>query len=167
MSEKNQKLVLAILDFLNASIQCIGEAFGVDPNDPTQCERLSIKPATLSSLFDVFSRTQSKLKAGASTTPTPPPASSSAPRPPVPSDADKKKAEEHKKEGNARMSSKDFDAAIQSYTKAIALDPSNPVYYSNRAAAYSSKDEHDKAIIDAKKALEVDPSFVKAYSRLG
>lgn len=37
----------------------------------------------------------------------------------------------------------------------------------NRAAAYSQLNKHPEAIDDAKKASEVDPSFSKAYSRLG
>ena len=65
------------------------------------------------------------------------------------------------------MSAKKYDEAIASYTKAIELDPTNPVYYSNRAAAYSSKASHDEAVLDAEKAIEVDPSFIKAYHRLG
>jgi len=65
------------------------------------------------------------------------------------------------------MSGKQYDKAIDSYTKAIALDSANPVYYSNRAAAYSSKQDHQSAITDAEKAVEVDPSFSKAYHRLG
>lgn len=65
------------------------------------------------------------------------------------------------------MSAKKHDAAIDSYSKAIALDPTNAVYFSNRAAAYSSKAVHASAVEDAKKAIELDPSFVKAYSRLG
>ena len=65
------------------------------------------------------------------------------------------------------MSHKDYAAAIDSDTSAIALDPTNAVYYSNRAAAYSSKSEHQNAVNDAEKALEVDPSFVRAYHRLG
>jgi len=184
MSEKNQKLVLAILDFLSGSIQdgtikeddkeglevaiqCIGEAFGVDPNDQGQRQCLSIKPATLSSLFDIFARTQSKMNASGTSPTTESSHTSSAPKSAKPSEGDKKKAEEYKKEGNALMSSKDYSGAIEVYNKAVELDPSNPVYYSNRAAAYSSKEEHERAIVDSKKALEVDPSFVKAYSRLG
>ncbi|EGO02707.1 hypothetical protein SERLA73DRAFT_130961, partial [Serpula lacrymans var. lacrymans S7.3] len=71
MSDKKQQLVLAIIDFLHQSIddgtvkqddkesldiaiQCIGEAFGVDPVDEEQRERLSIEPAKLQSIFDVF-----------------------------------------------------------------------------------------------------------------
>lgn len=65
------------------------------------------------------------------------------------------------------MSAKKHDAAIDSYSKAIALDPTNAVYFSNRAAACSSKGDHASAVEDAKRAIEVDPSFVKAYSRLG
>lgn len=65
------------------------------------------------------------------------------------------------------MSSKQFDEAIDSYTKAIELDSTSPVYYSNRAAAYSSKSDHLSAVSDAEKAIEVNPSFVKAYHRLG
>ncbi|XP_006454709.1 hypothetical protein AGABI2DRAFT_133386, partial [Agaricus bisporus var. bisporus H97] len=64
MSEKQQRLVLSIIDFLNQSIndgtvkaddkeslevavQCIGEAFGVDPANKEQVEKLSVKPTTL------------------------------------------------------------------------------------------------------------------------
>lgn len=65
------------------------------------------------------------------------------------------------------MSAKKYDEAIAAYSKATQLDPTNPVYYSNRAAAHSSVEDHDSAINDAKKAAELDPSFVKAYSRLG
>lgn len=65
------------------------------------------------------------------------------------------------------MTVKKYDEAIDAYTKAIALDSVNPVYYSNRAAAYASKGDHASAILDSEKAIEVDPKFVKAYSRLG
>lgn len=65
------------------------------------------------------------------------------------------------------MSRKEYSKAIESYTEAITLDGSNAVYYSNRAAAYSSLQEHSKAIADSEKALEIDAKFVKAYSRLG
>ena len=38
---------------------------------------------------------------------------------------------------------------------------------SHRAAAHSSKGDHLSATGDAEKAIEVDPSYVKAYHRLG
>jgi len=65
------------------------------------------------------------------------------------------------------MSAKNYDGAIESYTKAIELDGGNPVFYSNRAAAYSSKNDHLSAIGDAEKAIAIDSAFVKAYHRLG
>ena len=83
------------------------------------------------------------------------------------SPADKENADKLKQEGNTLMSNKKYDEAIEAYTKAIAIDPSNPVYYANRAAAYSSKADHLAAVGDAEKAISVDPKFVKAYHRLG
>ncbi|KAL9933552.1 hypothetical protein V8E36_007728 [Tilletia maclaganii] len=91
---------------------------------------------------------------------------SSAPTPSV-SAADKAKAETLKAEGNKAMTAKDYGGAIAAYNEAIALDPTNPVYFSNRAAAFSQVQQHDKAIEDASKAKELDPGFARAYSRLG
>lgn len=65
------------------------------------------------------------------------------------------------------MSSKDYGAAIAAYTQAIELYSNNPVYFSNRSAAYAQVGQHDKAIEDAREASKVDPKFGKAYSRLG
>lgn len=137
-------------------VQCIGEAFGVDPSDDKQCERLSV-PVKLQTIFDVFLKTRDKT--GLSPTP--------ASTPSAPSVEDKAKAEKLKQTGNTHMTAKKHDQAIDAYTKAVALDSTNPVYYSNRAAAYASKGDHASAILDAEKAIEVDPTFVKAYSRLG
>lgn len=164
MSEKQQRLVYAIIEFLKKSIedgtvksddregleiaiQCIGEAFSVDPSDQDQSTRFSIKPATLQSVFDIFVKTRDKNQVSTS--------------------ENKEEAEEFKKLGNSHMSDKKYDEAIESYGKAIALDTSNPVYYSNRAAAYSSKGDHVSAVGDAEKAISLDPKFAKAYHRLG
>jgi small glutamine-rich tetratricopeptide repeat-containing protein alpha len=200
MSEKQQRLVLSIIEFLNQSIkdgtvreedkeslevagtftflrflvpfiihqslsspvQCIGEAFGVDSTDQEQVARLSVKPATLQTIFDVFLKTKDKISSTAQA------ASSASPTTPGPPSAeDKAAADKLKQEGNALMSSKQYDKAIDAYTEAIKRDPSNPVYYSNRAAAHSSKSDHLTAAVDAEKAIELDPKFVKGYSRLG
>lgn len=143
-------------------VQCIGEAFGVDPSSHEQTSRLSVKPATLQSIFDVYIKTKEKVDASSSQT-----APSSSALPKGPSAEDKAKAEKHKQSGNSLMSSKKYDEAIAAYSDAIALDSANPIYYSNRAAAYSSKGDHLSAVGDAELALASDPNFVKAYHRLG
>lgn len=198
MSEKQQRLVLSIIEFLNQSInngtireedkeslevagtstlalalpaphqlisslvQCIGEAFGINPADKQQANRLSVKPATLQSIFEVYLKTKDKIGSTAQPAASTAPAASTSP-----SAADKAAAEKHKQEGNAHMNGKQYDEAIDAYTKAIELDPSNPVYFSNRAAAHSSKSDHLSAVVDAEKAIELDPKFVRGYSRLG
>lgn len=72
-----------------------------------------------------------------------------------------------KSEGNAAMARKDYKAAIDSYTKALAVASANPIYLSNRAAAYSASGQHDKAAEDAELATTVDAKYSKAWSRLG
>ena len=136
--------------------QSIGEAFGVDPSNEVQRERLTVKPANLQSIFDVYVKTRDKMAAEAA----PPPKS----EPPT---MNKVQAEKLKQLGNSQMSRKEYVEAIQSYTEAISHDTTNAVYYSNRAAAHSSLGDHQKAIDDAEKAIETDPNFVKAFSRLG
>lgn len=64
------------------------------------------------------------------------------------------------------MSQKKYDEAIQQYTEAIKLNP-NPVFYSNRAAAYGALNKHEQAAEDAERAIDLDPKFAKGYSRLG
>ncbi|KAJ7071445.1 putative stress-induced protein STI1 [Mycena amicta] len=181
MSENKQRLVLSIIDFLNQSIddgivkledkeslevaiQCIGEAFGVDPSDEGQVKRLSVKPTTLPSIFDVFLKTKDRV--GTAAAPTASTSSSPPSSKPAPA-SDTQKADEYKATGNKLMSEKKYDQAIDAYTQAIAFDPTNAVYYSNRAAAYSSKGDHLAAVGDAEQAIATDSKFVKGYHRLG
>lgn len=65
------------------------------------------------------------------------------------------------------MTAKRHAEAIDSYTRAIARDPTSAVYHSNRAAAHISLGDHASAASDAERAIELDPKFVRAYSRLG
>ncbi|KAF9139386.1 hypothetical protein BGX30_008022 [Mortierella sp. GBA39] len=183
--EKQKHLVFSILEFLQTSlnngtikqddsegvevaIQCIGEAFGVDLNDAAQAQAYSTKPATLVSIFDVFVNAQKKLgnktAAAASSTPAAP---ASAPKSAEPTAEQKKNAEDLKVAGNRKVNEKEYAEAIRLYGEAIVLNPKNAVYYANRAAAYSQMGDHQNAITDSLKAAEVDPSYSKAYSRLG
>lgn len=76
-------------------------------------------------------------------------------------------AEKLKSAGNAAMQQKDYKTAIAKYTEAISLSPTNPIYLSNRAAAYSASGDHNSAAADAEAAVAADPKYTKAWSRLG
>lgn len=65
------------------------------------------------------------------------------------------------------MASKSYPDAITHYTSALALSPGNAIYLSNRAAAYSASHQHSLAEADARAAVASDPSYTKAWSRLG
>lgn len=54
-----------------------------------------------------------------------------------------------KDEGNKAFAAKDYDKAIQLFSKAIDLDPSNHVLYSNRSAARAGKKDWVAALEDA------------------
>ncbi|SPC62037.1 related to SGT2  len=153
---------------LEQAAKSVSEAFGVDTSSSEQQAKYGSGPG-LQAIFDIFLKTQAKMggsaptpAAAASGPSTFAPASSSKP-----SDEDLAKAEQLKAEGNKAMSAKDFGAAIEAYGKAIELNPNSPVYFSNRAAAFSQIGQHDQAIDDAKQASKIDPTFGKAYSRLG
>lgn len=81
--------------------------------------------------------------------------------------ADKSEAERQKVLGNEFIAANKPEEAIECYSKAIKIDPSNAIYFSNRAAAYSMIGEHFKALEDAKQSCKLNPSYSKAYNRLG
>jgi tetratricopeptide (TPR) repeat protein len=76
-------------------------------------------------------------------------------------------AENYKQKGNDLFKEQKYEEAIKQYNKAIQLCPDNASYYSNRAACWSSKENHDSALADANRCLEKDPNFIKGYSRKG
>ncbi|CAG8568070.1 8265_t:CDS:10, partial [Acaulospora morrowiae] len=76
-------------------------------------------------------------------------------------------AEEFKAQGNAAFSAKEYVKAIELFTKAIEVDPSNHVLYSNRSASYASLKQYDKALEDANRTIELKKDWPKGYSRKG
>ncbi|KAG2171271.1 hypothetical protein INT43_002893 [Umbelopsis isabellina] len=210
MATDNKKaLVYSIIEFLEKSckdgsvkednvegievaIQCLGDAFDVDPTDPDQQSKYSTKPATLQNIFDVYLKTKSGKKAPAAAPAAAPSGSASASTPSEPSIAkkrnlalsltrpaftfcliavvdeeDKQKAEDLKVQGNRKMAEQNYPEAIRLYSEAISHNPNNAVFYGNRAAAYSQQGSHDQAVEDSKTAVELDPKYSKAYSRMG
>jgi len=75
-------------------------------------------------------------------------------------------AEEAKNAGNAAFKVLAYDEAIVHYTRALALEPDNPIFYSNRSACYASKKMWREAMSDALQCVDKDPKFVKGYIRL-
>lgn len=80
---------------------------------------------------------------------------------------DKVEAERQKVLGNEAVAANKPEKAVECYDKAIKIDPSSAIYFSNRAAAYSMMGEHFKALEDAKQSCKLNPSYSKAYNRLG
>jgi len=79
-------------------------------------------------------------------------------------------AEKHKNRGNALMQARDYTNAVQSYTKAIQLNPTGPqshTYYSNRAAALCYLELYADAQHDSLQSLQLKPDYAKAHARLG
>lgn len=76
-------------------------------------------------------------------------------------------SDELKAKGNAAFSAGKFEEAIQHFTNAIAVDPSNHVLYSNRSAALSSLARYEEALGDAEKVVALKPDWGKGYGRKG
>lgn len=168
-SSPKQRLALAICDFLNTSaadgslaaedkdsidvaVNCIAESFKVDPTDSAAVSS-AVGAQNLLQIFSVYD----KMKAATADTAAPTEVSEDK----------KKEAEALKSKGNAAMAQKDYPGAIDLYTQALALHPTNAIFLSNRAAAHSAAKDHTSAKIDAEAAVAIDPTYTKAWSRLG
>ncbi|KAK8157971.1 mitochondrial precursor proteins import receptor [Phyllosticta citrichinensis] len=66
--------------------------------------------------------------------------------------------------GNKAYGSKDYNRAIEFYTKAI-LCKQDPVFYSNRAACWNATSNWEKVIEDTTAAINLDNQYVKALNR--
>lgn len=176
MATTKQRLALSIIDFLNASLtdgtlteddresievaqSCISESFKVDPTDATPKDS-----QTLLQIYGVYE----KLKGNK---PTPAQSTAAGDKGPAEkkevTEAERKEAEGLKSQGNAAMARKAYQTAIDLYSKALAIVPGDPIFLSNRAAAYSASKDHESAKADAEAAVAADPKYTKAWSRLG
>ncbi|KAK1828370.1 hypothetical protein QBC39DRAFT_359389 [Podospora conica] len=76
----------------------------------------------------------------------------------------KERAAKLKEAGNKAYGAKEFQKAIDLYSKAILCKP-DPVYYSNRAACYNALNKWDLVVEDTTAALNLDPEYIKALNR--
>ncbi|KAF9581830.1 Hsp90 cochaperone, partial [Lunasporangiospora selenospora] len=74
-------------------------------------------------------------------------------------------AEEYKAQGNKAFLAKDYENAIELFSKAIELDSTNHVLYSNRSACYASLRNYDQALEDGEKTVELKGDWAKGYGR--
>ncbi|VDM30324.1 unnamed protein product [Hydatigera taeniaeformis] len=70
---------------------------------------------------------------------------------------------ELKDSGNRFFATSDYARAIECYTLAIKKNSSISTYYSNRALCYLQLKFYDRALADCRRALELDPSNLKAF----
>ncbi|KAL2872114.1 putative Hsc70 cochaperone (SGT) [Aspergillus lucknowensis] len=177
-TESKKRLALAIIDFLNTSVKdgtltaddaesveiaqsCIADTFKVDPSNEAAMKE-ALGGQSLASIYSVYEKLRNKPSAPGPSS-APPTAGEKKPQAGSPTpESDKLKSE-----GNAAMARKEHNVAIGLYTKALAIAPANPIYLSNRAAAYSATGQPEKAAEDAELATSVDPKYSKAWSRLG
>ncbi|XP_069502733.1 small glutamine-rich tetratricopeptide repeat-containing protein alpha isoform X1 [Ambystoma mexicanum] len=134
---------------LEVAIQCLETAFGVSME-----ERGLAVSQTLPEIF-------------AAATLKEPPSVRVTSEPILPSDDDLAEAERLKSEGNEHMKTENFEGAVSCYTKSLELNPSNAVYFCNRAAAYSKLGNYMGAVRDCERAISIDPGYSKAYGRMG
>ncbi|KAJ2726590.1 hypothetical protein GGI07_000532 [Coemansia sp. Benny D115] len=77
------------------------------------------------------------------------------------------KSFEFKQRADSAFRAGNHDLAAELYTKAITIDPTNPVLFTNRAQAELKLLHYHKAIASCSAALALDPRNVKALWRRG
>ncbi|KAI9653072.1 MAG: hypothetical protein M1821_007723 [Bathelium mastoideum] len=186
-TDSQKRLALAIHDFLSTSLKdgtlasedgesieiaqsCIADTFKIDPSDEAAVKE-ALGGQSLLSIYGVYEKLKGKdsstSASTSSTSASSAGAAGSQPGDTSSSTAPNVEAEALKSQGNAAMQQKDPHSAIDFYTRALELAPLNPIYLSNRAAAYSATSQHALAATDAEMATAADPKYTKAWSRLG
>ncbi|XP_067906472.1 RNA polymerase II-associated protein 3 isoform X2 [Heterodontus francisci] len=82
-------------------------------------------------------------------------------------EVDVEKALSEKEKGNNYFKEGKYDEAIECYTRAMTMDPYNPVFPTNRASTFIKMKKYAVAESDCNLAIALDKSFLKAYLRRG
>ncbi|KAL6108559.1 sgta [Pungitius sinensis] len=168
----NKRLAFSILQFLHdqlqsgsltsgaqesleVAVQCLETAFEISTDDKT----LAV-PMTLPEIF-ASATNKFPVDSHENNNSAPPQPSNSL------TEEQREEAEVLKTDGNDQMKVENFAAAVEFYSKAIAVNPQNAVYYCNRAAAYSKLANYAGAVQDCEHAISIDPNYSKAYGRMG
>ena len=78
-----------------------------------------------------------------------------------------KTAKDYFVEGNQFAQKKKHKLAVDSYSKAIKINPKYAGAYVNRGASHATLDNHQQAIDDYNKAVKIDPKNAFAYNNSG
>lgn len=68
---------------------------------------------------------------------------------------DKSCALEEKEKGNEKYRKKEFEEALSHYEKAILLDPTEMIFFTNKAAVYFEQGKYELCIAECEKAIEI------------
>lgn len=79
---------------------------------------------------------------------------------------DKETAATHKKAGSAAFGAKDMKTAEKAFTRAIAYDNTDHVFYSNRSACRVTENDYRGALADARACVRLKPDWAKGHNRL-
>lgn len=74
---------------------------------------------------------------------------------------------ELKEQGNRFFSARKYDEAVGCYSKAIIKNPYTATYFTNRALCYLKLKQWESAILDCRRALELDKTLVKGHYFMG
>jgi len=72
-----------------------------------------------------------------------------------------------KQQGNDAFKAGDHEAAINFYTQALELDPTNVALLSNRSLAFKFLKRFDEALQDAEATISIDPKHFRGHERKG
>lgn len=133
-----------IVESLEVAGQCLETAYDLPSLGSTATSSADDNPLNHIDLYEIFDSTCLKI-----------------------SPERKQTAESIKNDGNLLMKEEKYNEALNAYNRAISIDATNPVFYCNRAAAFSRLADFQKAADDCKMALRYDPNYSKAYGRLG
>ena len=83
----------------------------------------------------------------------------------IPKTPEQLEADKSKEEGNNAFKKKDYSVAIDLYSRAISIDPTNAAYFLNRCMSFIEIQKFEEALSDANMAIQLKPDYFKAYNK--